>query len=338
MPDDLDAGAMDAGPDLVDAGVDAGTVDAGVTEQARLAAATQTAVTNPACSLTALPEGFYWEIGDKDGLRASGSVTGTNTPSPTQVIAIASSSKWLYSTYVLQKVGSLRPSDVPFLHFTSGSVYPRTAGTREVVCGAMETVGECAAGVVELPAAVGKFFYSAGHFQKHAATVMGLSAMDAPALTSEVSSTLGLSDVRYLQTNLAGGANVSASSYAAFLRKLLSGQYVMSAQLGVEKVCASAACVAGAVQSPAPPDEGWAYSLGHWVEDDATVGDHAFSSAGALGFYPWIDRTKTWYGVIARRAQPGGDQGVASVKCGRLIRQAWVTGIATTSPVPTPQR
>jgi len=33
------------------------------------------------------------------------------------------------------------------------------------------------------------------------------------------------------------------------------------------------------------------------------VGDGAFSSPGAFGFYPWIDRTKTNYGVLARSAE-----------------------------------
>lgn len=330
---DFDAGLpVDAGASL-----DAGAVDAGPTEAARIAAATQTANTNPACSLTALPEGFYWEIGDRDGLRASGSVVGSNTPMPTQAIAIASASKWLYSTYVLEKVGSVRQSDVPFLNFTSGTVFPATMGTKELACAAGETVAECAASTVERPTAVGKFFYSAGHFQKHAATVMALGAMNAAALTTELDSVLGLGDLRYLQTNLAGGANTSARGYATFLRRMLNGGFVMSANLGGEKVCASEACVAGAVASPAPPTEGWRYSLGHWVEDDPMVGDHAFSSAGALGFYPWVDQTKTWYGLLARRApSTGGDQGVASLKCGRLIRQAWVTGLATTSPTPTP--
>jgi hypothetical protein len=325
----------DAGME-VDAGmqVDAGVADAGPTLEARRAAATQTATTNAAC---ALPEGFYWEIGDRDGALVSGSVAGSNTPGATQVIAIASASKWIYSSYVLQKVGSLRQSDVPYLHFTSGEVFPPSSGQREAACGALQTVAECAADVVLSPSSLDHFHYSAGHFQFHAANVMGLGPMNAQALTIEITTTLGLSDGQYLQTNLAGGLNISASSYAAFLRKLLRDEYVMASKLGSEKVCGSAACASGLVLSPAPPDEGWNYSLGHWVEDDPLVGDHAFSSAGALGFYPWIDATRTWYGVLARRAaSPGGQQGVVSLKCGRLIRQAWVTGVTVTSTSPTP--
>jgi hypothetical protein len=330
----VDAARVEPDAGTVDAGSPA---DAGPSEQDRIHAATQTALNNPACSTTSLPEGFYWEIGDRDGLRVSGTVSGTNTPAASKIIAIASASKWIYSTYVLQKVGSLRPSDVPFLHFTSGKVYPASSGGKEILCGAGETVGECAATVVDSPIALDKFFYSAGHFQHHAASVMGLGSLGAAALTTEISSTLGASDFTYLQTNLAGGLNASASSYAAFLRRMLRGEYVMAAHLDAERVCASKACAAGEVMSPAPPDEAWNYSLGHWVEDDPTFGDHAFSSAGALGFYPWIDRTKTWYGVVARRADStGGSQGVVSLRCGRLIRQAWVTGVTVTKTTPTP--
>jgi hypothetical protein len=306
------------------------------TRQERINAATQTANTNPACSGSALPEGFYWEIGDRDGSWVAGTVSGTNTPAALQVIAIASSSKWIYSTYVLQKQGSVRPGDMPFLNFTSGYVFPALKATKEVLCGPNETVGQCAADVVQSSSAIGNFFYSAGHFQYHAANAMGLGSLGASALTTEVTSQVGSFDFTYLQTNLAGGLNASASGYASFLRRMLRGEYVMSSQLGSNKVCGSAACAAGSILSPAPPNEAWNYSLGHWVEDDPVVGDHAFSSAGALGFYPWIDSTKTWYGVLARRAaNPGGNQGFASLSCGRLIRQAWVTGVTVTGTTPT---
>jgi CubicO group peptidase (beta-lactamase class C family) len=286
-----------------------------------------------------MPEGFYWEIGDRNGARASGTVSGSTTPTASQVIAIASSSKWVYSTYVLQKSGSVRLADVPFLRFSSGYVFPPLKAAKEALCGLTETVGQCAADVVQLPAASGNFYYSGGHFQYHAANIMGLGSLGALALTAEITSHIGAFDFTYLQTNLAGGLNASANGYGAFLRRMLRGDYLMSSQLGSNKVCGSTACAAGLVLSPAPPHEAWNYSLGHWVEDDPTLGDHAFSSAGALGFYPWIDSSKTWYGVLARRASaPGGNQGVVSLNCGRLIRQAWVTGVTVTGTTPTPPR
>ena len=78
-----------------------------------------------------------------------------------------------------------------------------------------------------------------------------------------------------------------------------------------------------AVFTPSPRGEQWHYSVGHWVEDDPTVGDGAFSSPGAFGFYPWIDAGKTWYGVLATLNVGGA---IDSVRCGRLIRKAWLTG------------
>lgn len=307
-----------------------------ITLEERTAAATETANTNPICVATELTEGFYWEIGDRDGIKASGTVMGTNAPTPTQVIAIASASKWIYSTYALQKIGSLRTSDLPFLNFTSGYVSPPGS---ETSCKHGDTVGECAVGVSLTANALNKFYYSAGHFQYHAANILGIGAMNAQELTTDVLGQLGNFDFTYLQTNLAGGVNTSASSYASFLQKILRGEYVISPYLGQNKVCASAACTSGAVLSPAPPDEAWSYSLGHWVEDDPVVGDGAFSSAGALGFYPWIDASKKWYGVLARRAEStGGNEGFRSIRCGRLIRQAWITGITVTDTTPNPEK
>ncbi|MBK7549435.1 MAG: hypothetical protein IPI20_17215 [Rhodoferax sp.] len=67
--------------------------------------------------------------------------------------------------------------------------------------------------------------------------------------------------------------------------------------------------------------------MGHWVEDDRLVRRRPpMSSPGAFGFYPWIDASKTYYGVLARQGAAG--TGVDSVNCGRLIRKAWVTGVA----------
>jgi len=78
-----------------------------------------------------------------------------------------------------------------------------------------------------------------------------------------------------------------------------------------------------ALFAPIPPSESWHYSVAHWVEDDPKVGDGAFSSPGAFGFYPWIDASKSYYGVVARAAPNGA---WASVQCGRLIRKAWLVG------------
>ena len=126
------------------------------------------------------------------------------------------------------------------------------------------------------------------------------------------------------QPQLAGGASGTAADYARVLRKLMAGQLRMGALLGTQAVCTNPLTCVQALSAPIPSSESWHYSLGRWVEDDPQLGDGAFSSPGAFGFYPWIDASKTYYGVLARQTASGG--GVDSVSCGRLIRKAWVTG------------
>jgi hypothetical protein len=118
----------------------------------------------------------------------------------------------------------------------------------------------------------------------------------------------------------------------------------MSATLSANFVCTNLnepGCNAIAGQSPitvaSNGAEAWHYSMGHWIEDDPIVGDGAFSSPGALGFYPWIDSSRTYYGIIARsnlNATAGDFDGYKSVVCGRLVRRAWDTGVEQTGPAP----
>jgi hypothetical protein len=171
----------------------------------------------------------------------------------------------------------------------------------------------------------GKFLYDGGHMEKHA-SLSGLGAMGNAALATELRARLG-NDVAlsFNQPQLAGGAVTTAADYARVLRKLMRGQLRMGALLGTQAVCTNPLTCSDALGTPIPSTESWHYSLGHWVEDDTTVGDGAFSSPGAFGFYPWIAAGKTSYGVLARQAAAGA--GVDSVACGRLIRKAWATGL-----------
>ena len=135
---------------------------------------------------------------------------------------------------------------------------------------------------------------------------------------------------------LAGGAFDTPRDYALFLRKILDGTLLMRDALGSNKATtlpATTGCVDGTTTCvPGPPfsSENLHYSLGHWVEDDPTsLGDGAFSSPGYYGFYPWIDSTETWYGIVARDVNTGNALAFSgSINCGRLIRRAWLTGTA----------
>ena len=298
----------------------ASTPTSGLTDAARTAAATATAQSRSnACAL--LPS-FYWEIGDWAKRIASGSMHSSGSViTSTTMLSVASASKWMYGAYVVEKrSGLLTAQDIKFLNFRSGY---SSFGS----CASGDTVGSCLAtwsNGAYTPATDGKFFYDGGHMQKHA-SLIGLDGLDNAALAAEVRGQIGPEiAMTYTQPQPAGGVRTSAQEYAKFLRKMLSGDLRMGSALGTHAVCTNPATCASAVSTPIPGDESRSYSLGHWVEDDPTVGDGAFSSPGAFGFYPWIDSDKAYYGIVARAA--GGGAAIESVKCGRLIRKAWMTG------------
>ncbi len=302
--------------------------DSGVTTppelQARADAARATASGNALCTKIAP---FYWEVGDATAARASGQVGGT-AYGPNTRISIASASKWFYSTYWVQRTnGVLSPSDVQFFNFQSGYTY----FAEPPGCSGQATVGSCLAQTdasghrfdTQDAATVGKFDYGGGHMQVHASQ-NGLGALDNAGLAAEIQRQVGSEiAITYTQPQLAGGISTSAADYAKLLRKILGGPLLMRDALGTHPVCTDPGTCPNAIFTPSPRGEQWHYSIGHWVEDDPGVGDGAFSSPGAFGFYPWIDAGKNWYGVIATLNLGGA---IDSVKCGRLVRKAWLSG------------
>jgi len=291
---------------------------------ARTLAATNTAQSNSAC--TAI-QPFYWEIGDKTQRLASASAGGTTYTASTSM-PIASASKWLYGAYVAERrAGVLTAEDIKYLHFQSGYTNFSSGG-----CTNSETVASCLTHDGNGDYSVGtdgKFFYNGAHMQKHASLPspgMGLGAMANAELATEVRAQLGTDiGLTYTQPQLAGGVKTTANDYALFLRKLLNNQLKMTALLGSNKVCTNPTTCTDALRTPITANVDWHYSVGHWVEDDPTSGDGAFSSAGAFGFYPWVDASKTYYGVVARVDLVGG--GNDSAICGALIRKAWMTSV-----------
>lgn len=291
---------------------------AGPTLAARIAAATHVATTDPAC--TALAP-FYWEIGDAGGAVVSGALgTGVGADS---ALSIASASKLVFGAYVLERrAGALTSADLEALRMRSGHV-----GFANLSCGLAATVQACAdigTNTALTPAEVGRFHYDGGHFQAWA-VADGLGSLTDATLAAEYEQRLGSDlDLTFTSPQPAGGMRGTGALYARFLRKLLSGSLRMGAALGASPVCTQPASCATATYSPVP--EAWHYSLGHWVED-APGGDGAFSSPGAFGFYPWIDASRTWYGVLARQDATDGAYW-ASVLCGRLVRRAFLDGAA----------
>jgi hypothetical protein len=302
------------------AGADGGPRGPTIAQRAR--AAEQVARADPACGAV---RPFYWSVGDAGGLRAEGRV-GPGAPGSDTRMPIASASKLVYGAYVVQKHGGrLGAEDVRALTFVSGY-------TDFGRCRRGQTVAECDAwgsnGTHEA-ADDGRFHYGGGHMQKHA-VVDGEGADDAATLARRVNALLG-TDFDYGQPQPAGGIAATPAAYGHFLQRIVAGELLMHDALGTHAVCTNPATCAGAAFTPMPHTESPHYSIGHWVEDDPQAGDGAFSSAGAFGFYPWIDREVAWWGVLARfdmrvRSQPG--PGVESLYCGRRIRAAWIRGAA----------
>lgn len=263
---------------------------------------------------------FYWEIGDKNGVLGSGAVG--DKFSAQKIIPIASASKWIFGSYVLEKNGNkeLTREQIQALEMTSGYTSHKHGH-----CILQRTTAECFhnRGNDEFTAEnVGKFFYNGGHDQKLAVD-MGLGDLNAKQFGEEVRKYIGRDLVIDFSTpQPAGGMKASPSDYGKFLRKILRNDLRMHDYLGFEPVCTDPKTCKQAVSSPVPA--AWHYSLNHWIEDGGND-DGAFSSAGAFGFYPWITADKQWYGILAREDRmPSAAK--ESVYCGVKLRRAWISG------------
>lgn len=298
----------------------------------RINAATTTAESNSLC--TAIGD-FYWELGDATGELASGKI-GT-TYSATTEISVASASKIIFGTYLIQSTGgNLSETEKQALRMLSGY-----SGLNPTICASPSlnfTVSDCLNGGSPGPnysfnsGEVGRFNYDGAHDQFLSATEapsggLGLGNFTTTELNSTIMPQLGNPGFKYAFPEFAGGASASGSEFGVFLSSILSQKLLMYQFLGKDAVCTlpGPSCPS-AVNSPAPL--AWHYSYNHWVEDDST-GDGAFSSPGAFGFYPWISADKKYYGVLVRNSKvPTGGVGPywASVLCGQKIRAAWMAG------------
>lgn len=282
-------------------------------DAARVNAASQTAQQAPSCK--ALGD-FYWEIGDATGVLGSGQIGSSYSAGSS--IKIASASKWIFGAWFVQKYGQPDARQLAELEMQSGftSFNPfKCVFTRKVEgCFAVGDNSQFK------PQDVGRFSYGGGHSQK-LALELGLGRLSSDELTREIMGTLGISGLSYNHPQLAGGLEGAPEAYAAFLRKVVSGQLRMKQYLGYSPVCTLPGVCPNAVYSPAK--EAWHYSLDHWIED-APGGDGAYSSPGAFGFYPWIAADKATYGILAREKM-SSDAYLRSAECGARIRRAWFT-------------
>jgi hypothetical protein len=353
--------------------------------QQRIAAAQSTADSKTAGSACAAIDGlagtgFYWEIGDRNGIVSdpSSGLVAAGTVHPVLSLAkkytrdssmlIASASKWVYGAYVaesqaLPQNGAwvLPAAEVPFLNFTSG--YDNMSAR----CPALitPTVADCldqrtglglkaSTNGARTAADIGRFDYNSGHLEvfeggadPSIAGVMNGANADDTSLAAAIETSFAAKGVRmslgFVTPVPAGGIQTTPADYAAFLQGLLRTDepLLMSYLLRPSAsdpyaVCTNpdnAACGAKAVYTPTPTGISWHYSITHWIEDDPVTGDGAYSSPGKFGFYPWIDASKTYYGILARYDDTPAlsKQSAAyykSAACGAAIRKAFISGAA----------
>jgi hypothetical protein len=285
-------------------------------------------------------------------------------------LLIASASKWMYGAYVAEREAQqitkeqwqIPSADVPFLNFTSGY-----DNMNDATCLDSTTIGACLSqrnGVgwksrrngAWTVADVGHFSYNSGHLEVFEgggappiAHVINGANVTPGGLAGAIMNTFAAKGVNVnlsFQYDLpAGGIVTDAADYAVFLQSLIRGSNPLlmshflnpagtpSAVIDPYAVCTDvtdAQC--GAVYSPLPNGIKWHYSITHWIEDGSLTGDGAYSSPGKDGFYPWIDASKTYYGIISRFdnneiASPDTSPYYKSVLCGTAIRKAFLTGV-----------
>lgn len=299
-------------------------------------AAAATTVANGATCTAA--SNMYWEIGDLNGVIVSGR-RGLLAPQRTTDLLLASASKWILGAYLLEVHGGPAPqAQRDAARMLSG--YPQFDYS---LCATSDTVADCFHRIGNHshdPALDGHFYYSGGNSQYLAtdSTLLDLGLLTTAELSQTMQSTLGIS-MAYDDPTLSAMLKGSAASYAEFLKKLMKspqdGGLVMHDYLGHDPV-ATLPCPTGHGGCTPGGNAAWHYGDHYWIEDNADpgeitigsetvpvlVGDGAFSSLGAFGFYPWISADKQYYGIIARRTILGSGY-LQSIKCGQAIRQAF---------------
>lgn len=338
----------------------------------RIAAAQYTAENNASCQIA---KPFYFEVGDRWAVRASGSYNIPDSPLPSQRLIIratdrfniASASKLIYAAYLAERLGDTDPSalDQSQMNFSSGYDNMTASGCpTSTVRGCLAqvgrdtgtTVGQIRDGTNNTTLnQIGRFSYNGAHMQVNADSlftslgtayavndVTGLPILNPTKekLGEEIGAVLGFTpgELTYDTPLLSGGARTSAGEYGSFLRRVMKGSLRMgnSGYLGWNQFCTwygipqyfpgFPACTTthtGTAASPlasAYPNQPSYYAWGHWVEAGY---DGAFSSPGALGFYPWITADQQFYGVVNSR-----DGMKKSMDCGRKIRDAYQFGVA----------
>lgn len=275
---------------------------------------------------------------------------GSSTPSTTY--RSASTSKWVTAVVILDlvDVGLLSLQDHPqdfidfwpdsgnlaaitlrdLLSFTSGLNNEPLCINRPLV--SLEScVADIAAENGGAPAPGQQFYYNAAHMQ-----VAGLMAMEASGAESwgqvfaafQAATGLfpnGVYDLPSQQNpRLAGGMHWRAEEYLELLAAIYR-RTVLTPEL-IATMATDHTGTAEIVQSPAPSGLPWRYGLGQWIECEASdpCPEQRFSSPGAYGAYPFIDRQHGYFGLLAREGALGSfSEGYAVFKEVEDLLEEW---------------
>lgn len=306
-------------------------------------------------------------VGDRDGVLLTwrrGQAT-ARTP-----MRIASATKWVAAAVFLSAIerGEMtletrasehlpwwtRDPEDPRSRVTLGDLLSFTSGLEgtplQVRCvnQARSDVQRCAREIydrwfVHEPGAT--FFYSPGHMHVAAAMLERATGKRFQELFArDVVARLGLDPgTRYVMAGpghprIAGGLSMRAGDYAVFLRRVLDGSYLPKSQAlwWVDHVAARGARIGYSPLTQA--NLTWHYSLGAWKEcpkanyDAECAKSQVYSSPGAYGFYPWIDRDRGYWAVLATERSIWANPSKASVLAGLELAPAIARALGTEAP------
>ena len=283
------------------------------------------------------------------------------------VYPIASASKWLTSATILQLVeqGVMSLDDQPqdylgfwtddtndarsritlemLLSFTAGfhvaPLDPNCTGDEQL------TVQSCAeviynTGVDAEPGTT--FYYGPAHMQVAAAmaeVATGQVWRDVVELT--VALPLNLANTGFEGDNpkASGGASSTAAEYAEFVAAQLRGDLLTAGLSQLTDQRTASLTVMSRPSAVEGASRDWQYGLGVWREcgraqwDAECEATTVVSSAGAFGWYPWLDLDQGYFAVLARNAPVGFGQNPAadSVDLGAQL-QPLISDALSSSP------
>lgn len=242
------------------------------------------------------------------------------------------------NTWPITNTDSLYPMTLAqLLSFTSGlesePLCLNSGGANFTNC--ITSIGSANAGNGVIPGA--KFYYGGAHLQ-----VAGMMAVKARNVTSwqdiftEFKLQTGLfpTSVYDLPSSsnprLAGGMHWTGYEYMDFLKALKAGQLLTTASMNL--LLADYTTSATMAYSPAKTglNEDWHYGFGLWHEcQNASFNCSAgnrISSPGAYGAYPYWDRNRNYFAIIARQGSLNTyTNGITIERAIRTQVEAWAS-------------